>query len=171
MNQCLILRAQALDNASPDLFEFVGYNNPTDEPTQEQAARMIFAVIKGAKHVFDDNGMRLTVDDTHFVARVLCEERDIAGRGAPIVCYGECDLLCTDTLSDNVVTALVGFAERIERTIQPNHLELVRKYFDHLKKKAIQPQRSRNLAMWIAAAATAVLLLVILMILLNETGR
>ncbi|MCL2823573.1 MAG: hypothetical protein FWD57_06240 [Polyangiaceae bacterium] len=170
MNKRFILRAQALDNASPDLFEFVGNTDPKNNPTQEQAAMMIFTVIKGAKHVFDDNGMRLAANNTHFVARVLCEQRDIAGRGAPIVCYGEYDLQCIDTLGNMVVTAITGFAKQIDRTIQPDHLELVCKYFDELKKKAVQRQRTRSLVTWIAAAL-AVLTTVIVLILLYGPVR
>lgn len=132
-----IFWAQALDNSSADHIEMRGEKLGADDSVRRQeAVSLVSRVVKSGIRVFDDCGVRLTVDDQHFVVEVPFVERDSAGRMAPVVCYGDYDRSAGDALGTSVVTGIGEFATRIGRSLQPEHIELTKESFKALKKNS-----------------------------------
>lgn len=137
MTEKFILWAQALDNSSPDHFAVRGEELPADDSVRRQeAVSSVSSVIKNGTRVYDVSGVLLTADSRHFVLEIPSAQRDRAGRTAPIVCYGDYDATVGDGLGVSAVMALDVFAQRISRTLLPEHLELSRASFEALKKKS-----------------------------------
>jgi hypothetical protein len=159
MNEKLILWAQALDNTCPDHFDVRGEEIPADDSSRRQeAVSSVSAVIKNAKGIYKGNGILLTADAHHFVIEVPSAQLDCAGRTAPIVCYGAYDAAVGDELVTSVAIALEHFARRINRTLQPDHLKLVRTAFEDLKKKSSETKFKRTV--WIGAGVVLLLAIV-----------
>lgn len=138
MKEKFILWAQALDNSSPDHFDVHGQVlGPKDTVQRQVAVSKVSSVIKNGARLFENSGVLLTADTSHFVVEVPSLQRDHAGRTAPLVCYGDYDATAGNTLGDSVAVALDGFSKKIGRTLQPEHFELVRSSFDALKKKSL----------------------------------
>jgi hypothetical protein len=153
-----ILWAQALDNSSPDHFDVRGEELPADDSVRRQeAVSSVSSVIKNGARVYEVNGVLLTADDRHFVLEVPSAQRDRAGRTAPIVCYGDYDAAVGDALGASAAVALDGFAQRIGRTLLPEHLEIARASFEALKKKSSTTKLVRT----IGIGAVALVLLAI----------
>ncbi|MGK0256977.1 MAG: hypothetical protein ACI96M_000405 [Candidatus Azotimanducaceae bacterium] len=137
-----ILWAQALDNTSPGHIEVQGEELSGDDTARRQAAASsVSEVGRAGSRIFDEQGCRLTEDGSHFAAEVLCVERDVAGRDAPIVCHGTYDSIVGEALVQAVIDATDGFAKRVGRTIRPGQFELLRKAFETLKKKSLIRKR------------------------------
>lgn len=130
--------AQALDNSSPDHIEARGEElDFGDSGRRQEAATQVSRVIKLGNNVFSADGVQLTADNRDFVLEVPSVQRDRVGRIAPIVCYGNYSRDARSELGVSASTALAAFATRIGRTIQPEHVALVHKAFDVLKKKCL----------------------------------
>jgi hypothetical protein len=162
-----ILWAQALDNASPDHFDFRGEELSADDSRRrEEAVSLVSSVIKKGRRVYPDkvsdpdkvSGVVLTADDGHFVLEVPSAQRDRAGRIAPIVCYGDYNAAGGDALGDSAADALYKFATRIGRTLQPEHLERARASFKALKKKSPTTKILRTVGIGAAALVLLALL-------------
>lgn len=150
MTEKFILWAQALDNISPDHFDVRGEELSDDDSARRQeAVSSVSNVIKHGTCVFEDSGVLLTADNHHFVLEVPSAQRDSACRTAPIVCYGACDAAAGDALVASATVALEYFAKRIGRSLQPEHLNLVRASFEALKKKSLATKLM--FAFWIGA--------------------
>jgi hypothetical protein len=145
-----ILWAQALDNASPDHFDFRGAELSLEESDRRQeAVSLVSRVIKRGARIYEENGVLLTADDRHFVVEVPSAQLDNAGRTAPIVCYGEYDGRVGVALAPAAAAALSDFAKRIGRTLQPEHFKLVQDSFETLKKKSSTTKLVRTV--WLVA--------------------
>ncbi len=154
-----ILWAQALDNSSPDHFDVRGKMLSADDSVRRQeAVSSVSSVIKNGTRVYDVSGVLLTADDRHFVLEIPSAQRDLSGRTAPIVCYGEYDVVESDALGASVAVALDVFAKRIGRTLQPEHFKLMRISFETLKKKSSMTKLVRTVG--IGALALAFLAIV-----------
>lgn len=137
MTEKFIFWAQALDNSSPDHFDVQSEELAADDSIRRQeAVSSVSRVIKNGTRLYEVSGVLLTADARHFVLEVPSAQRDRAGRIAPIVCYGEYDTGVGDALSASAAVALVDFAKRIGRTVQPEHFELAQASFAALKKKS-----------------------------------
>lgn len=159
MKEKFILCAQAIDNTSPDHFYARGEELSVDDSARRQeAVSSISSVIKNGMRVYEDSGVLLTADAHHFVIEVPSAQRDRAGRTAPIVCYGAYSAAVEDELVTSVTVALEHFAKRIGRTVQPDHLTLVRTAFENLKKKSSTTKIKRTVL--IGAGALALLAVV-----------
>lgn len=146
MNSKFTLWAQALDNTSPDHIEVRGEILAAADALQRQAAvSRVAGVVKREKWTFKEGWVRLVADGSHFVFEIPSEQRDSAGRIAPIVCCGDYDSTLCDVLGSSTASALTGFASRIGRTLSPAHLDLAKVFFDELKKKSTQSRLQRNL--------------------------
>ncbi len=137
MTEKFILWAQALDNVSPDHFDDRGEELSADASARRQdVVSLVSSVIKSGTRVYEVSGVLLTADNFHFVLEVPSAQRDNVGRTAPIICYGDYDAAIEDELGDSAVVALGAFVKRIGRTLQTEHINLVRDSFDSLKKKS-----------------------------------
>ncbi|GGD33677.1 hypothetical protein [Pseudoxanthomonas indica] len=137
MTDQFILWAQALDNSSPDHFTVHGNDLGNSDTVQRQeAVSKVSAVIKKGARLFERDGVMLTADASHFVIEIPSVQSDLAGRIAPIVCYGPNGVVATGGHGIMAVAALTAFARRIGRTLQPEQLKLVDVSFDALKKKS-----------------------------------
>lgn len=145
MTNKLILWAQALDNVSPDHFEVYGVVlDPTDTVKRQEAVSLVSNVIESGSRIFEKSGVRLTADDSHFVLEVPCAQRDSVGRTASIVCYGVYDHNGGNTFGTWPSIVLDAFTKRIDRTFQPEHVELARASFETLKKKSSRKKLLRT---------------------------
>lgn len=166
MTDKFVLWAQALDNASPDHFEVHGKILAPDDTIQRQeAVSLIARVIKTGARIDEKCGVLLTADDSHFVVEVPSAQRDIAGRGAPIVCYGAYESAVGDLLGASAAVALDDFAKRIGRTLLPEHFEIARESFEILKKKITTARLVRT-----AGVVTVGLMLLVIAYLLTQGG-
>jgi hypothetical protein len=144
MRHKFTLWAQALDNTAPDHFDVRGRDLDANETVLRQTAvSNVSNVIKNGRRIYDQDGVLLTVDTSNFVVEVPSVQRDRTGRTAPIVCHGVYDAGAADSDSASAVAALNDFATRIGRTLQPEHLTLVRLSFEVLKKKSPTTRSAR----------------------------
>ncbi len=126
MNQILVFWAQALDNTSPDHIELNGKELLHDDTANRQrAVSLMSSIVKAGSEVFDRDNVRITVDSRRFVVAVPSNERDCAGRIAPIVCCGEYNSPVEDGFIDKVKDGLGGFAKNIGRTVSQKHFDLL----------------------------------------------
>lgn len=162
MTNKFIFWAQAIDNTLPDHIECGGeLLAPAEVERRQQAVSNVSGVIKAGNKIFDENGVRLTVDKGRFVLEVFSVERDIAGRLAPIVCFSSYDSTDIDTYSATVISCLEDFAKRIERNIPAAHQLLVKNSFKELKKKSWAAPIVRTA--WMSLVMLALFMLVYMM--------
>lgn len=152
MSAKFIFWAQALDNSSPDHIEIEGEELGSDDLLNRQkAVSLVSRVIKSGNCVFSECGVRLTVDNQNFVVEVLSLQQDRAGRGAPIICYG------TVVINSEIITeALNRFAKKIGRSLQSEHIALVKKALDTRNKNSMVKMIVRITLIIVATLMTAI---------------
>jgi hypothetical protein len=156
--------AQPLDNSSPDHIAVRGEALSADDSKGRQhAVSLVSNVMKRGTSIFKMDGVQLTADEHHFVLEVPSDQRDKSGRIAPIVCYGNYDSTVGGALEKLVPAGLDDFAKRIGRSLQGGQLELARRSFEDLKKKASTRRLVRVIGY--GAAAFIVLALAALIVL------
>ncbi|UPL20479.1 hypothetical protein [Alcaligenes faecalis] len=159
MTDKFILWAQALDNASPDHFDVHGKDvEPDDTIQRQEAVSKVSSVIKNGARLFEQKGVLLTANASHFVVEVPSAQHDYAGRTAPIVCYGDYGTTVGDELGSAVAVALNAFAKKIGRTLQPIDSELARMSFEALKKKSLMTKRVLNVGIGVAGLVIFVII-------------
>lgn len=128
------LRAQNLDNRSPDLFG-VGRSlvDKDDVTNRELVASRISEVTGSAAPDYDGSHVKVWVRKSNIVGRILCVERDEARRGAPIVCCLEANN--GEDAGAAIVDAVIWFAAAIGRNLSPDHLAELRREIDHVRAK------------------------------------
>jgi hypothetical protein len=127
--------AQALDNSSSDHIVALGEElSPDDSEGRQHAVSQVSDVIRGGTCIFEEDGVRLTADQRHFVLEIPSEQRDQVGRIAPIVCYGHYDRAQNNVLWASVAAGLRDFSRHIGRSLQSEQLGLARASFVMLKK-------------------------------------
>lgn len=152
MKDKFIFWAQALDNSSPDHIDMHGEAlSPHDTVRRQEAISRVSNVVKGGTCIFESNDVHLTADAHHFVVEVPSAQRDERGRTTFIVCCGEYSLANGDTLGATVATGLEEFAQRIGRSIQPDHAALVRAAFVALQQRDSTKKLVRAVAFGAAA--------------------
>nr|WP_294503901.1 hypothetical protein [uncultured Rhodopila sp.] len=130
----LRFKAQALDNTSPDHYQ-IGDELLTveDQAQRRQVTNMISEVARNGTPLLKAGGAELIFQHRDFLAQVYSEQRDHAGRRAPILCCGEFNH------SDDpqaIIQAIIGFAAKIGRTVDPGHIQAIRDKFAKSKKKS-----------------------------------
>lgn len=152
MMEKFTLWAQALDNSSPDHFNVRDEELATNDIVRRQeAVSSVSSVIKNGTRCYESGGVLLTADARYFVLEVPSVQRDRAGRTAPIICYGLHDTGDIDTLGDLAAAALSDFANRIGRTLPPEHFELTQASFAALKKKKTKLTRTLKIGVLVLA--------------------
>lgn len=80
---------------------------------RQRAVSLMSSIVKAGSEVFDRDNVRITVDSRRFVVAVPSDERDCAGRIAPIVCCGEYNLPVEDGFIDKVKDGLGGLQKTL----------------------------------------------------------
>jgi hypothetical protein len=122
-----VFKAQALDNVSPDHYQVGEQIIGSDDQRQRAAvsARISEIALQGKVVVkTDDIEIILYRHDgiQSILVQIYSDQRDVAGRIAPIVCCG--DISCGADLS-GIVLAIIRFARNIGRTVdRERHIHL-----------------------------------------------
>lgn len=138
----LSFRAQSLDNQSLDPVE-VNNQRLTEEDVKERQefAEKISKVSLDGTRVFSEGVHTASLDGDEFLLKTPSEELDDAGRIALLLCYGSVPDEPPASWSGDVVKAVVGFAERIGRTISPESQEIASRGIDAILSEAEKKNR------------------------------
>ena len=127
MTNSMQFKAQALDNVSPDNYQSAGrILTEHDQSGRLRVTEEISTISRLGRVQYKQDGAELILHGRRFLAQVISEQRDAAGRRAAILCCGEFDRRSdpADEAAD-LVDALGEFATRIGRSIDPTHLNAV----------------------------------------------
>ena len=123
----LSFRAQSLDNQSPDpVVANKRLLGKEDVRERQELAQKISKVSLDGTQVFSEGSHTASLHGDEFLLKTSSNQLDEAGRIAPILCYGCVPDEPLDSWPRDVVKAVVGFAERIGRTISEDNQEMVR---------------------------------------------
>ena len=133
----LSFRAQSLDNQSLDPVE-VNNQRLTEEHVGERQefAKKISKISLDGIRVFSEGAHTASLHDHEFLLKTPSEQLDDAGRIAPLLCYGSVPDEPPVSWSRDVVKAMVGFAESIDRTISPESQEIAGRGVDTILAEA-----------------------------------
>ena len=150
-NLALSFRAQSLDNQSPDPVEVDNQRLTEEDVAQRQElAQKISKVSLDGTRVFSKGSHAASLHGNEFLLKTPSDQLDDAGRTAPLLCYGCVPDEPPASWSGDVVKAMVGFAERIGRTISATRQETAHRGVEKIiKKKRINKLRQKML--WWAA--------------------
>lgn len=111
-------QAQSLDNSSQDHLRLAGVADELCSPKREQTYSAMAAITTQGEVLFARDGVRLFVKGCSAVLQVVAEERDHAGRLAPVMCWIERDGLdvLDGPVADSVWASLVQFSAAIGRS-------------------------------------------------------
>ena len=154
-NLDLSFRAQRLDNKNPDHMELDQRPLAEGDVTERQKlARQISEVSLRGSQVFSEEHHAAFLLDDKFLLDTPSDQSDDAGRIAPIICYGRVPEPPPESWSDEVVKAVVGFAERIGRTVSPKSQEIAGRGVDAILAGAQKQNRMRVMGkmLWGAGA-------------------
>jgi len=143
-NLALSFLAQRLDNQDPAHMEL--NQRPLAEGNvaeRQELARQISEVSIDGSQVFSEESHAAFLLADKFLLDTPSEELDDAGRIAPIICYGRVPETPPVSWSSDVIKAVVGFAERIGRTVSPENREIARRGVDAISAEA-QKKRKRH---------------------------
>lgn len=132
----LSFRAQSLDNQAPDPIE----NNKCllredDVAERQDLIQKISEVSLNGVEVFSEDSHTALLHGNKFLLKTPSDQLDEAGRIAPILCYGRVPNKSPESWSSDVVNAMVGFAERIGRTVSEESQEIARRGTVAIEKK------------------------------------
>ncbi len=143
-NLSLSFLAQRLDNQDPTHMELnqcpLAEGNVAE---RQELARQISEVSLGGYQVFSEGSHTAFLLDDKFLLETPPDQLDDAGRITPIVCYGRVPESPPVSWSGDVVKAVVGFAERIGRTISPKNQEIAGRGVDAILEEAQKKSRIR----------------------------
>ena len=112
----LAFSAQSLDNQTPDTL--VDNERPLiEENERRELVKKISEVALDGTQVFSKGSHNAFLYHDKFLLETPPDELDDAGRISPLLCYGRVPDKPSESWSDDVVNAMVGFAERIGRTV------------------------------------------------------
>ena len=117
-------------------------------------ARQVSEISLDGSQVFSEDSHAAFLLDDKFLLETPSDQLDDAGRIAPIVCYGRVPEPPLVSWSGDVVKAVVGFAERIGRTISPTSQEIAGRGVDAILTEAQKKGRIRVMGkmLWGAGA-------------------
>ena len=126
-NLALSFSAQSLDNQTPDPMEVNGHFLAEENVTERQdLAQKISEVSSNGARSFSEGSHTAFLYGDKFLLQTPSDQLDNAGRIAPILCYGHVPAEPAESWPDDVVNAMVGFAERIDRTISDDSQKVAR---------------------------------------------
>ena len=154
-NRDMSFRAQSLDNQAPDPMELNQRPlSEVDVAERQELARQISEISLRGSEVFSEDSHAAFLLDDKFLLDTPSDQLDDAGRIAPIVCYGRVPEPPPASWSGHVVKAVVGFAERIGRTISPKSQEIAGRGVDAILAEVQKQDRMRVMGtvLWGAVA-------------------
>lgn len=108
--------AQALDNSSPDHFEYAGVEIPhANTHSREAIASQVSEAIRSGVELLKDESHRIIRNRTHLLVEIRGTERDKIGRAAPIVCLADAHDLRTAEKRAIILDELDRFSTAIGR--------------------------------------------------------
>ena len=114
----LSFRAQSLDNLTPDPMEVNGRRlEAKDQEERQKLVRHISQVSISGTQVFSEGPISAFRRRNEFILEIPSDQRDSAGRVAPIICYGRVSKESEKSRPDDVVSAIRDFANRIGRGV------------------------------------------------------
>lgn len=118
----LIFRAQAIDNTSDDPLMIDGkmIMDQSGSETRQEAMSTISQVSIKGKLVFDKDHVMLYQLKSNFLLEVISSERDVIGRIAPVLCYGNHSHL------NQVIEGLRNFGQETEHPIPQEQLDIAK---------------------------------------------
>lgn len=148
-------RLQAADGLSPAHLEVEGRSVPDDaEGERATAAEQIVTIGEHAKVVHEQGGAELLRRGDWVMIKVHANERDDAGRLAPILGWGRMAGGNLEEVGHALLTGLQQFAERIGRTVNVEHVAALERAFSEEKKHRGRKRIGPALLIGAAAAGT-----------------
>lgn len=137
MMHAKVFQAQALDNSSSDYLRLAEHSAELRSPIREQTYSGMASISAQGTVLFAQDGVKLFVKGNAAVLQVVAEERDHAGRLAPVVCWVEQDTEQSSRASgvDAVWTSLEQFATAIGRSFSEPKRLAAREALELLAKK------------------------------------
>ena len=154
-NLFLSFLAQRLDNQDPTHMELNQRPLAEENVVERQGlARQVSEISLDGSQVFSEDSHAAFLLDDRFLLDTPSDQSDDAGRIAPIVCYGRVPEPPPVSWSDDVVKAVVGFAERIGRTVSPKSQEIASRGVEAILTEAQKKGRIRVMGkmLWGAGA-------------------
>ena len=154
-NLDMSFRAQSLDNQAPDPMELNRHPlTEEDVAERQELARQISEVSLRGAEVFSEEAHAAFLLDDKFLLDTPSDQLDDAGRIAPIICYGRVPESPPASWSSDVVKSVVGFAERIGRTVSPKSQEIASRGVEAILTEAQKKGRIRVMGkmLWGAGA-------------------
>lgn len=138
-----VFQAQALDNSSLDYLRLAEHGTELPSPTREQTYSAIASISGQGTVLFAQDGVKLFVKGKAAVLQVVAEERDHAGRLAPVACWIEHDTEQGPAANggDAVWALFERFASAIGRSFSEPKRRAAREALELLAKK----QQSQSL--------------------------
>lgn len=142
MMRAKVFQAQALDNSSSDHLRLAEHGAELRSPIREKTYSGIASISAHGTVLFAQDGVKLIVKGSAAVLQVVAEERDHAGRLAPVVCWVEQDTEQGSGTSgvDAVWASLEQFSVAIGRSFSEPKRLAAREALELLAKK--QPSQS-----------------------------
>ncbi|WP_313455887.1 hypothetical protein [Stenotrophomonas sp.] len=144
MMRAKAFQAQALDNTSEDHLRGADAADELRSPVREQTYSAMAAVSSRGVVLFTKYHVRLFCDGQSAVLQVVTEERDQAGRLAPVMCWVEHDGCGQSARQDidGVWTSLVQFAAAIDRSFSDTTHQAACEALEAFEKKKSFGSRS-----------------------------
>jgi DNA-binding transcriptional ArsR family regulator len=128
-------RLQAADGLSPAHVEVKGRSVPDDsEDERATAAEQIVTIGEHGKVVYEQGGAELLRRGDWVMIKVHANERDDAGRLAPILGWGRVAGGDPEEVGHALLAGLQQFAERVGRTVNVEHIAALERAFSEEKK-------------------------------------
>ena len=160
MNAELAFWAQSLDNSAPDHMSDGGRVLAPDETSVRQSVvGRVSRVTREGERLADVDGVILTWSGDEFVLEITAEERDVAGREAPMSCHGQIPGSEPSGWPEDVLERFDAFAADIARSIPPDAKRAGIRKLNELQKK--KRQRTTRRALVVAGTLAVVILLVV----------
>ena len=157
-NLALSFRAQSLDNQSPDPVEVNKHLlGKEDVGERQKLAQKISKVSLDGDQVFSEGSHTASLHGDEFLLQTPSDQRDDAGRIAPILCYGCVPDEPSDSWPGDVVKALVDFAERIGRTVSDKSRKTAHRGVDVILNEKKKRWMRRRIMLWVAGGLVIVL--------------
>ncbi|MCY3682338.1 MAG: hypothetical protein OXH16_13130 [Gemmatimonadetes bacterium] len=151
----LAFSAQSLDNQTPDTL--VDNERPLiEENERRELVEKISEVALDGTQVFSEDSHNAFLYHDKFLLEAPPDELDDAGRISPLLCYGHVPDEPPASWSEDVVSATIGFANRIGRKISDESQDMARRGVE-----AILAERKKQLRMRRKMLGVAALLIVL----------
>ena len=149
-NPKLSFFAQSLDNQAPDHIE-ANTGALTKDTERQKVAQQISRVSLHGTQVFLEDWHSAFLFGNEFLLQTPSDQLDDADRISRVTCYGRVPDEPSESWSDDVVNAMVGFAQRIGRTVSGESQQMAHRGVEAIleAQKKNQLRMSRKMLWWI----------------------